>query len=60
MKPKKIIGLKIDEQMKPNKLQMHGKSQNISHFGQKRRAAAKADTAVRHRAGIRQFLNQNF
>ena len=46
--------------MKPNKLQTRGKSQNISHFGQKRRAVTKADTAVCHRAGIRQFLNKNF
>ena len=46
--------------MKPNKLQTHGQSQNISHLGQKRRAVAKADTAGCHRAGIRQFLNKNF
>ena len=46
--------------MKPNKLQTHGKSQNISHLGQKRRAVAKADTAGCHRAGIPQFLNKNF
>ena len=46
--------------MKPNKLQTCSKSQNISHLGQKRRVAAKADTAGCHRAGIHQFLNKNF